>query len=71
MQSATEQRTPWLDQPFFARFTLNWETIIFSLIIILAILTRFYSLGTRSMSHDETSHVYFSWLFSKKQWLRP
>jgi len=67
MQSASEQRNSWLDQPILARITLNWETIIFSLIVILAILTRFYDLGTRSMSHDETSHVYFSWLFSKGQ----
>ena len=67
MQSAPEQRNSWLDQPVFSRITLNWETILFTLIVILAIVTRFYDLGARSMSHDETSHVYFSWMFSKGQ----
>jgi uncharacterized protein (TIGR03663 family) len=67
MQSATEQRNSWLDQSIFSRIPINWETILFTLILIVAILTRFYILGTRAMSHDETSHVYFSWLFSEGQ----
>jgi 4-amino-4-deoxy-L-arabinose transferase-like glycosyltransferase len=30
-----------------------------------AIVSRLYILGARVMSHDETSHVYFSWLFEQ------
>jgi predicted membrane-bound mannosyltransferase/DNA-binding beta-propeller fold protein YncE len=44
---------------------LDWETVIFSLLLILAVITRFYDLEARVMSHDETSHVYFSWLFTE------
>jgi uncharacterized protein (TIGR03663 family) len=43
----------------------KWEWIIFSIILILAFLSRFYILGLRVMSHDETSHVYFSWLLEQ------
>lgn len=60
-----EGRSSWLDRPLLSRFTLNPETIIFAIILILALVSRLYDLGTRVMSHDETSHVYFSWLFEQ------
>ncbi|MGH2582206.1 MAG: flippase activity-associated protein Agl23, partial [Anaerolineales bacterium] len=40
---------------------------MFAVLLILAIFTRFYDLGERVMSHDETTHVYFSWLLYKGQ----
>lgn len=43
----------------------NAERLLFAAILILTIATRFYDLGTRVMSHDETSHVYWSWLFEQ------
>jgi hypothetical protein len=58
-------QTSWLDQPFLSNFRLNWETGIVALLLIAAILTRFYGLGDRVMSHDETTHVYFSWQLFK------
>ncbi|MBN1535141.1 MAG: TIGR03663 family protein [Anaerolineales bacterium] len=51
----------WLEYPLSSWFKLNWETIIFILLLILGVFSRFYDLETRVMSHDETSHVYFSW----------
>ena len=57
------QQSSWLDRPLFSSFKLNWEIVIFSLIVILAIATRFYILGARVISHDENSHVYYSWLY--------
>jgi predicted membrane-bound mannosyltransferase len=30
-------------------------------LIALAVGSRFYDVGTRVMSHDETTHVYYSW----------
>ncbi len=39
----------------------NWLRLLFALILLLAALTRFYDLGTRVMSHDESLHTYFSW----------
>ena len=35
--------------------------VIFGIILLLAILSRFYDLGARVISHDETSHVYYAW----------
>lgn len=61
----SSQGPSWLDRPLLARFVLNWETALFSLLLVIAVLSRFYDLGARVMSHDETSHVYFSWLYSK------
>jgi len=61
----TEEKPTLLDRPVLAGFRLSWETLVFALVVILAIITRFYLLEPRVMSHDETSHVYFSWLLSK------
>ena len=41
--------------------------MIFAAIILLAIVTRFYNLGARVMSHDESLHTYFSWLLYRGQ----
>ncbi len=43
------------------RFALNWEVALYIAILILAIFTRFYILGDRTMSHDESLHTKFSW----------
>src|SRR5258705_6428203 len=42
-------------------FPLNWETALYIVILVLAIFTRFYNLGDRTMSHDESLHTKFSW----------
>ncbi len=49
----------WLDRPVLAR--LDWETALYLAFIALAILTRFWDLGARVMSHDESLHTYFSY----------
>ncbi len=41
--------------------TLNWETLVYIAIFLLAIFTRFYLLGDRVMSHDESLHTRFSY----------
>jgi len=60
-----EIKTSWLDRPIFSSPLLTIEKLIFVLILMLAIFTRFNMLEPRVMSHDETSHTYFSWLFYK------
>ena len=60
-----EFKHTWLDRPILFLHTINIEKLIFAIIIVLAIFTRFYLLEPRVMSHDETSHTYFSWLFYK------
>lgn len=39
---------------------LNWELIAYVVIFVLAVFTRFYMLGDRTMSHDESLHTVFS-----------
>jgi predicted membrane-bound mannosyltransferase len=45
--------------------SITWEKALFGLIFVLAIITRFYDLESRVISHDESQHVHFSWLFYK------
>src|SRR5574338_263032 len=61
------ERSSWLDRPLLSSITLNAETVLFAAILILAIFSRFYLLEPRVMSHDENSHVYYSWQFYKGQ----
>lgn len=57
-----ESTRNWLDKPiseFLPKFTI--EKFIIIIIIVLAIISRFYDLGARVMSHDEVNHVVPSW----------
>src|SRR5688572_7648433 len=54
------QRSDW--EAILSRaYTINWEVAIYAIILIIAILTRFWDLGERVMSHDESLHTYYSW----------
>jgi len=56
--SPLDQKSSWLDRPInsvFPKFTIEHVFII--LIIIAAIVSRFYNVGLRVMSHDEVNHV--------------
>lgn len=57
----TSEKTSWLDRPVLGSLTLNWATVLFIGIMLVTVVSRFYILGARVMSHDEVSHVYFSW----------
>jgi uncharacterized protein (TIGR03663 family) len=50
---------PWLDRPLLA--AINWEMALYVALIIVAIVSRFWDLGVRVMSHDESLHTYFSY----------
>ncbi|MDF1514417.1 MAG: TIGR03663 family protein, partial [Anaerolineae bacterium] len=39
----------------------KWEKVIYISILILALFSRFYMLGERAISHDESIHTKFSW----------
>jgi uncharacterized protein (TIGR03663 family) len=64
--SQTTKPSNLLDRQF-PSIRLNWEVILFGLLILVAITTRFYDLGARVMSHDESLHTYYSWLYFKGQ----
>lgn len=60
-EKTSTQTVSWLDKPVFSEIKLTWESVLFGVILLLAIVSRFYDLGTRVISHDETSHVYYAW----------
>jgi predicted membrane-bound mannosyltransferase/DNA-binding beta-propeller fold protein YncE len=61
----SSQKHSWLDRPIFPNVSiLTVELILFTLIIIFMAVSRLYDLGGRVMSHDESLHAYFSWLYS-------
>ena len=39
----------------------RWEIVLYIVILIAAIFSRFYILGDRAISHDESIHTKFSW----------
>lgn len=52
------QKSSWLDRPVLPLIKkFNYETLIIILILILAVFSRFYNLGVRTMAHDEVNHV--------------
>ncbi|HLF89532.1 MAG TPA: flippase activity-associated protein Agl23 [Anaerolineales bacterium] len=64
MQATSEhslESRSWLDRPLLSTITINWELVLFASIVLIAIVTRFFDLGARVMSHDESLHTYYSW----------
>jgi 4-amino-4-deoxy-L-arabinose transferase-like glycosyltransferase len=63
-----ENKITWLERPLFPALpVITNEVVLFAGIILLAIVTRFYNLDARVMSHDESLHTYFSWLLYRGQ----
>ncbi len=63
-----EQKRNWLERPIHPSLpAVTNEITIFAVVILLAVVTRFYDLGARVMSHDESLHTYFSWLLYRGQ----
>ncbi len=44
---------------------INKTTLIFIIVILVALVSRFYDLESRAMSHDESLHTYYSWLLTE------
>lgn len=42
-------------------YALNWEVVLYIVIFLVAVFTRFYNLGDRVMSHDESLHTRYSY----------
>ncbi len=61
--SSDQTKSSWLDHPLFNSPEITLEKLLFAFILVMALVTRFYNLDARVMSHDETSHTYFSWLY--------
>ncbi len=53
-----ESKPAWLDRPISAYIPrITFEHVLIVLIVLTAVLSRFYDLGLRVMSHDEVNHV--------------
>ncbi len=39
----------------------HWEIVLYALIFVAAVFTRFYDLGARAISHDESLHMLYSY----------
>jgi hypothetical protein len=50
-----------------APFTITLEAALYALMLLAAVLTRFWNLGSRALHHDESLHAYFSWLLATGQ----
>ncbi|MBV6452194.1 MAG: Virginiamycin B lyase [Anaerolineales bacterium] len=62
------EKTNWLERPIHPTLpAITNEMALFAGIMLLALVTRFYDLGARVMSHDESLHTYFSWLLYRGQ----
>jgi predicted membrane-bound mannosyltransferase len=51
----------WLDRPLTFLTQWNIEKVLAVVILLLTVISRFYMLGERVMSHDEVNHVVPSW----------
>ncbi len=56
-----EKRFSILDKPLLSKIALNWELICWVAIIVVAVGTRFWDLGSRAQHHDESMHSFYSW----------
>ncbi|NOY98380.1 MAG: TIGR03663 family protein [Chloroflexi bacterium] len=64
----TEEKRSWLERPIHPSLpAVTNEILLFALIMLAVVVSRFYDLGARVMSHDESLHTYFSWLLYKGQ----
>ena len=65
MQQATDGSAAggagWLDRSLAAVLQLNWETLSWATLLVVGVVTRFYGLGWRAMSHDESLHALYSY----------
>ena len=62
-QHQLERETDFLSRPLLTTLNLDWEKAIYIVLITLAIVTRFWDLGGRVMSHDESLHTQFSYQY--------
>lgn len=61
MHETLDNQSSWLDRQIIGQKAISFESLIFGVILLIAVFSRFYNLEARVMSHDENSHVYYSW----------
>ena len=66
-QPTAELSTLLDQQPLRVSGAFSLERAAWVLVILIALLTRFYMLGERVISHDESLHTYYSWQLYRGQ----
>ncbi len=54
-------RQTWFDRPLAELLRPNWEKAIYVVIFLVAVVSRFWDVGARAMSHDESLHALYSY----------
>ena len=57
----SKKRPSFLDRPVSALLRLDWWTLLYLVIIAVAVGTRLWNLAPRAYSHDESIHAWESW----------
>ena len=57
----TNETTSLFDRSLAEVLKPNWEKAIYLVIFVLAVASRFWDLGARVMSHDESLHALYSY----------
>jgi uncharacterized protein (TIGR03663 family) len=65
METTSTLPSNWLDVRLWRWVRPNIETLLAGLILLAAVLSRFYDLGQRAMSHDEINHVVPSYEYAR------
>ncbi len=55
------QKRSFFERPLVELLKMDWEKAIYIVIFLLAVVSRFWDLGTRGMSHDESLHALYSY----------
>ncbi len=50
-----------LSRPLLAKLTIDWELVAYAGLVLFAVATRFWDLGSRALHHDESLHALYSW----------
>jgi len=61
MEKATSERQSILDAPLRLLIKWDWEKAAYVALIIVAAVARFWDVGDRALSHDDSLHALYSW----------
>lgn len=53
----------WLSRPLLLSQRLDWEKTIYLTMLVIAIVSRFWGLGDRAVSHDESLHTQYAYQY--------
>jgi len=61
MEKISDQRRNILDAPVATLINWDWEKAAYVTLILIAAIARFWHVGERAASHDDSLHALFSW----------